>query len=95
MHRYQLAIGKADILRQRFIAGEYNSHALAKELNVSTKTTWMYKREFERIQAKYSDKLKDFGFYPGEPRRPQWATQKWDELMKVLPALVTELNSLK
>lgn len=95
MHRYQLAIGKADILRKRFIAGEYNSYALARELKISTKTTWNYKREFERIRAEFPDKLTDFGFYPGEPRRPHWATLKWDELMRMLPVLVTELNSLQ
>jgi len=95
MHRYQLAIGKADILRKRFIAGEYNSYALAKELKVSTKTTWLYKREFERIRAEFPDKLNDFGFYPGEPRRPHWATLKWDELMRMLPLLVTELTAQK
>jgi hypothetical protein len=53
MHRYQLAIGKADILRKRFIADEYNSYALAKEPKISTQTTWNYKREFERIRAEY------------------------------------------
>jgi transposase len=95
MHRYQLAIGKADILRKRFIAGDYNSYALAKELKVSTKTTWMYKREFERIRAEFPDKLDDFGFYPGEPRRPHWATLKYNELMRMLPVLVTELTDSK
>jgi hypothetical protein len=70
MYRYQLTIGKADILRKRFIAGTYNSYALARELKISTKTTWNYQREFERIRAEYPDRLKDFGFYPGEPRRP-------------------------
>ncbi len=88
MHRYQLCTGKADILRKRFIEGEYNSYALAKELKISTKTTWNYKREFERIRSEYPERLKDFGFYPGEPRRPHWATQKYDELMMLLPVLV-------
>ncbi|HEY8931408.1 MAG TPA: IS630 family transposase [Mucilaginibacter sp.] len=95
MHRYQLAIGKADLLRKRFIAGDYHAYQLAKELKVSTKTTWMYQREFERIRAEFPDKLNDFGFYPGEPRRPHWATQKWDELMRMLPVLITELDTLK
>jgi len=95
MHRYQLAIGKADILRKHFIAGEYNSYALAKLLKVSTKTTWMYKREFEHIRAEFPDKLNDFGFYPGEPRRPHWATLKWDELMVMLPVLVTEMDTMQ
>jgi transposase len=95
MYRYQLTIGKADILRKRFIAGDYNSYALARELKISTKTTWMYKREFERIRAEFPDRLSDFGFYPGEPRRPHWATQKYDELMRMLPVLVTELNTMQ
>jgi transposase len=90
MHRYQLTIGKADILRKRFINGYYNSYALAKELKISTKTTWMYKREFEFIRANFPDRLTDMGFYPGEPRRPHWATQKYNELMLLLPALVAE-----
>ena len=89
MYRYQLTIGKADILRKRFIAGEYNCYALARELKISTKTTWQYKREFERIRAEFPDRLKDFGFYPVEPRRPHWATKKYDELMQLLPVLVT------
>ena len=93
MHRYQLSIGKADILRQRFIDGEYHSYLLAKELKVSTKTTWQYKREFERIRAEYPDKLKDFGFYPEEPRRPHWATAKYNQMALILPVLLAEANS--
>ena len=90
MHRYQLSIDKADILRQRFIDGEYHSWLLAKELRVSTITTWRYKREFERIRAEYPDRLKDFGFYPGEPPRPHWETPKYQQLALILPALLAE-----
>jgi transposase len=93
MHRYQLSIGKADILRQRFIDGEYHSWLLAKELNVSTITTWRYKREFERIRAEFPEKLKDFGFYPGEPRRPHWHTAKWDQMCFILPVILAEENT--
>src|ERR1700753_235300 len=88
MYRYQLSIGKADILRKRFIAGNYNCYAPAKELKVSRRATWAYKREFERIKTEFPDRLNDFGFYPGEPRRPHRATQKYDELMRMLPPLV-------
>ena len=51
MQRYQLILEKANILRQRFIDGDYNGYRLAKELRVSTITTWRYKREFEKIRA--------------------------------------------
>ena len=90
MHRYQLCIGKANILRKRFIDGEYHSTLLARELKISTITTWRYKREFERIRAEYPERLNDYGFYPGEPRRLHWATLKYDELMVMLPALLAE-----
>ncbi len=69
MQRYQLAIEKANILRQRFIDGEYHSWLLAKELRISTITTWRYKKEFERIRTEYSERLTDFGFYPEAPPR--------------------------
>ncbi|MCR8559275.1 IS630 family transposase [Mucilaginibacter sp. BJC16-A38] len=90
MHRYQLSIDKANILRQRFIDGEYHSYLLAKELRVSTITTWRYKREFERIRAEYPDRLNDFGFYPGEPPRPHWDTPKYRQLALILPALLAD-----
>jgi len=90
MHRYQLSIDKADILRQRFIDDEYHSWLLAKELRVSTITTWRYKHEFERIRAEYPDRLNDFGFYPGEPPRPHWETPKYQQLAFILPALLAD-----
>lgn len=90
MQRYQLTLEKANILRQRFIDGEYHSWLLAKELRVSTITTWRYKREFERIRADYPDRLKDFGFYPGEPHRPHWETPKYKQLSLILPGLLAE-----
>jgi transposase len=93
MHRYQLAIEKANILRQRFLAGDYHAHLLAKELNISTITTWRYKREFEKIRAQYPDRLKDFGFYPGEPPRPHWETPKYTEFVWIVTALVAEEQS--
>jgi hypothetical protein len=95
MHRYQLAIEKANILRQRFIDGVYHSHLLAKELNVSTITTWRYKLEFEKIRAQYPDKLKDFGFYPGEPPRPHWETPYYKEFILIVTALVVEEQTAK
>lgn len=90
MHRYQLSIEKTKILRQRFIDGEYHSYLFAKELKISTITTWRYKREFERIRAEFPDRLRDFGSYPGEPKRPHWSTLKYDELALILPVLLTE-----
>jgi transposase len=90
MLRYQLTLDKANILRQRFIDGEYRSTLLAKELRISTITTWRYKREFEKIRAEYPDRLKDFGFYPGEPQRPHWQTPKYQQLVLILPALLAE-----
>ena len=90
MQRYQLAIEKANILRQRFIDGEYHSWLLAKELRVSTITTWRYQRLFEEIRAKYPDKLKDFGFYPDAAHRPHWQTQKYDQFILIAPILISQ-----
>ena len=90
MRRYQLSLEKANILRQRFIDGEYHSTLLAKELRISTITTWRYKREFEHIRAQYPNRLGDFGFYPGEPHRPHWETSKYRQLAFILPALLAE-----
>ena len=90
MQRYQLSLEKANILRQRFIDGQYHSWLLAKELRVSTITTWRYKREFEKIRAEYPDLLTDFGFYPGEPNRPHWETPKWIQFSYIMPALLSE-----
>ncbi|MHB8206978.1 IS630 family transposase [Mucilaginibacter sp.] len=95
MQRYQLSIDKADILRQRFIDGEYHSWLLAKELRVSTITTWRYMRLFEEIRAKYPDRLKDFGFYPDAPPRPHWQTPKYNEFVLIAPALITEEQTAK
>jgi hypothetical protein len=90
MYRYQLALEKANVLRQRFIDGEYHSYLLAKELRVSTITTWRYKREFERIRAEYPERLNDFGFYPGEPPRPHWQTSKYTEFQFIIPVLIAQ-----
>jgi hypothetical protein len=90
MRRYQLIIEKANILRQRFIDGDYNGYRLAKELRVSTITTWRYKREFEKIRAEYPDKLNDFVFYPGEPQRAHWQTPKYFQFVLIMPVLLAE-----
>ncbi len=90
MYRYQLSLEKAKILRQRFIDGNYNAHQLAKQLRISTCTTWRYQHEFEKIRAQYPDKLKDFGFYPAEPKRAHWSTPKYQQFLFVIPALITE-----
>jgi integrase len=90
MQRYQLSLEKAKILRQRFIDGEYHSYLLAKELRISTITTWRYKREFEKIRAEYPNRLKDFGFYPSEPKRAHWSTPKYSQFLLIIPALIAE-----
>ncbi|WP_259068726.1 IS630 family transposase [Mucilaginibacter sp. X4EP1] len=90
MQRYQLSLEKAKILRQRFIDGEYHSYLLAKELRVSTITTWRYKREFEKIRAEYPERLNDFGFYPSEPKRAHWSTPKYSQFLLIIPALIAE-----
>ena len=94
MQRYQLILEKANILRQRFIDGNYNGCQLAKELRVSTITTWRYKREFEKIRAEYPDRLTDFGFYPGEPNRAHWQTPKWIQFCFIMPAVLAEETTL-
>lgn len=89
MQRYQLAIEKANILRQRFIDGDYHSWLLAKELRVSTITTWRYKREFERIRAAYPERLNDFGFYLDAPPRPHWQTPVYTQFALIIPVIIT------
>ena len=90
MLTYKLQIVKANFLRQRFIDGTYNSYALAKELRCSTATTWHYQREFEKIRAQYPDRLKDFGFYPGEPPRPHQETSKHIQLTFIIPVIISQ-----
>ena len=90
MQRYQLSIDKADVLRQQFIDGRYNTAKLAKELRVSTMTTWRYKRVFEEIRAKYPEKLRDFGFYPDAEPRPHWQTTKYNEFVLIAPVLISQ-----
>ncbi|TSJ35948.1 IS630 family transposase [Mucilaginibacter corticis] len=95
MYRFQLDIEKANILRRRFIDGDYHSWALAKELNISTTTTWRYQREFEKIRAEYPERLKDFGFYPKESPRPHWQTPKYTEFVLIVTALAAEEKTSK
>jgi transposase len=87
MHRHQISSIKRNALRRCFIAGDYNSHRLAKELRVSTVTTWRYGKEFERIRQAYPDKLADMNFYMPEPRQ-HWQTPLYKELMRLLPRLL-------
>jgi len=93
MYRYQLNIEKANKLRQSFIDGSYNTYSLAKQLKVSTVTTWRYKREFENIKSQYPDRLKDFGFYPEQPKRDHWSTPYWDEFSLLMPVILAEEQS--
>ena len=75
-------------LRLEFIRGNYCTYRLAKELKLSTITTWRYGKEFERIQTEYPEKLKDLDFYVPEPPRPHWDTPLYVQLMQVLPDLI-------
>ena len=76
-------------MRKSFIAGTFNSYELARKLKISTGTAWQYKQEFERIKAEYPDKLNDIFFYRPKPVKEHWATPLYQELVQVLPILVT------
>lgn len=88
MKRHQIPQMTMNRLRLEFIRGKYCAHRLAKELKLSTITTWRYGKEFERIREHYPEKLKDMNFYMPEPPRPHHATALYIELMQVLPDLI-------
>lgn len=75
-------------MRKLFIEGSLNTYQAARDLKISTVTSWRYKQEFERIQAVYPDRLTDMDFYMPEPKKPHRATPLYVELMKVLPAMI-------
>jgi hypothetical protein len=88
MQRHQISQVKMNAMRRRFIDGNFCAHKLAIELNLSTITTWRYGKEFERILAKYPERLADMNFYLPSPVKPHRATPLYVELMKVLPGLI-------
>lgn len=77
-------------LRRQFIAGDATSYRIAKELHISTVTSWRYMKEFKRIQATYPERLNDMDFYMPEPPRPHWQTPLYVRLMELLPRLLAE-----
>jgi transposase len=89
MRRHQIPQVKMNALRKRFIEGCFHSHLLARELKLSSITTWRYGREFEKIKAHYPEKLADMDFYMPEPARSHRLTPLYVQLMKVLPRLVS------
>jgi len=88
MLRHQIPKSKMNAMRNAFIIGEFRSYLLAKELKLSTITTWRYLKEFERIKAEYPDRLADMDFYIPEPPRPHRETILYQQLMNYLPQLV-------
>jgi len=88
MQRHQISRVKMNAMRKRFLEGNYCSHQLAKEIRVSTITTWRYLKEFERIKAEYPERLSDMDFYMPESVKPHRATPLYVELMQVLPDLI-------
>ncbi|MDB5141427.1 MAG: hypothetical protein JWQ66_140 [Mucilaginibacter sp.] len=96
MLRHQIPQEKMNALRRQFIAGDTTSYRIAKQLGISTITSWRYMNEFKRIQAAYPDRLNDMDFYMPEPPRPHWQTPMYVELMRVLPRLLaTEKPGVK
>jgi hypothetical protein len=88
MFRHQISQDKMNALRKQFIAGDSSGFRIAKQLGISTVTSWRYMLEFKRIQAAYPERLKDMDFYMPEGPRPHWPTTLYVELMKVLPRLL-------
>jgi transposase len=88
MRRHQIPQVTMNRLRLEFIRGNYCAYRLAKELKLSTITTWRYGKEFERIREAYPEKLKDMDFYMPEPARSHRLTPLYVELMQVLPGLI-------
>jgi transposase len=89
MRRHSIPQVTMNRLRLQFIRGEYNTYRLANELKLSRATTFRYKREFERIQAQYPERLSDLDFYMPEPVKPHQPTPLYTELMAVLPGMIT------
>ena len=77
-----------NFLRRRFIQGNYIGNSIAKEIGVSTVTTWRYKKEFERIKKAFPDKLSDMNFYMPEPEAHK-LTPLYSEFIRLLPGLLS------
>ncbi|MET3979766.1 transposase [Mucilaginibacter sp. UYP27] len=89
MRRHQISKVKMNALRTAFIKGEFRSHLLARELKVSSITTWRYLKEFERIKADYPERLTEMDFYITDPPRTHRETPMYIQLMNHLPQLVS------
>lgn len=89
MQRHQIPRAKMNLMRERFVNGQFHSYLIARELKLSTITVWRYQREFEQIRALYPDKLADMDFYLPKPARSHRLTPMYAQLMKVLPGLVS------
>src|ERR1700749_3087997 len=88
MFRHQIPKNKINAMRRQFIAGDATCYRIAKELQISTVTSWRYMQEFKRIQIKYPEKLTDMDFFIPEPKRQHWQTPLYSRLMEVLPRLL-------
>jgi len=89
MQRHQISQVKMNAMRKLFISGHLNTYKAARDLKISTITTWRYLKEFERIQATYPERLEDMDFYMPEPAKAHRATPLYVELMQVLPDLIS------
>jgi transposase len=81
---------KMNILRERFISGTYVQLRLAKELKVSTKTTYDYYHHFMAIRDSYPEKLTDMDFYLPLPQTEHRPTTFYQELIYIMPLLIAE-----
>jgi transposase len=88
MHRHQIPRVKIIAMRKQFIAGYLNTYQAARDLKISTVTSWRYLKEFERIKAAYPERLSDMDFFMPEPVKPHRPTPLYLELMQVLPDLI-------
>ncbi|MDB5004381.1 MAG: hypothetical protein JWQ34_2606 [Mucilaginibacter sp.] len=92
MQRHQISQVKMNAMRKLFIEGHLNTYQVAKDLKISTVTSWRYKQEFERIKTAYPERLEDMDFYMPEPVKPHQPTHLYVELMKVLPDMIKAEN---
>ncbi|MDB5124748.1 MAG: hypothetical protein JWP94_2877 [Mucilaginibacter sp.] len=94
MRRHDISQVKMNFMRERFISGTFGStHAMAKEINVSTITSWRYKREFEQIKLHYPERLDDMHFFMPQPPKTHQLTPLYQELVPLLPVLLSQASN--
>jgi transposase len=96
MYRHQISQVKLNRIRKKFIEGTYSTYWIARELNISTKTSWHYFNELKRIKAEEPGRLADMNFYIADGRKPHSRTPLYEKFLERMPLLMaTEKPGVK